>query len=95
MKKTAEQIFMDTQKEWCPKCNNYTLPEKWQLDAMEAYAIKANELPNKLLASIEKMVSAKVERCVYYHSGATFIKTNKGDFMIKVEPYQQSEVVLG
>lgn len=38
--KTAEKEFMTSQKKWCPKCNNYTLPEQWQLDAMETYAKK-------------------------------------------------------
>ena len=30
--------YMQVQKEWCPKCNNYDLLDEWQIDAMIRFA---------------------------------------------------------
>lgn len=49
--KTAHQTFMDVQEIECPKINNLTLPEDWQLVAMENYA---NQKIDKVLSIIEK-----------------------------------------
>lgn len=55
------------------------------------------ELRKKLHDSIDKMIDSNggpIKRCTYYHSGATFIETNYGGFMIRLVPYKPSKITL-
>jgi len=51
MENIAEQVYMSVQNEECPKVNNLTLPEQWQLKAMREYA---NQKIDQALIIIEK-----------------------------------------
>lgn len=68
--KTIEEIYMDVQERECPKVNNLTLPEDWQLKAMQEYASQKIEL------AVEKALDITSEKAVQLKENAYSLSSN-------------------
>lgn len=92
--KKAHEIYMAEQMKHPMQFGCYTLPEQWQLDAMEAYANSKMVFSDKFTEAIQNMIGKEIKRCTYYHKAATFVETDKGKLMIRVEYYDPPKVVM-
>lgn len=55
------------------------------------------ELRKKLHDAVDRMIDAngtEIKRVTYYRNSATFIETNWGKFMLRLEKYTPPKVVL-